>query len=190
MRADLSQQAGELQVENEVVGEAVGCDRDVHAARQEFPERAGDAFLGLAVGAVRDVRAAAGERIEIGIVHVGHVGRQHVGTEEADLVEVLHRAHAVTRLDGAAFGDMLREMQMRVNVLLGAQSLGLAQDVLGHRVRTVRRQMHLQASAERTVVALMQPHRRRELRPDVLRFRRDDPAILDEADRREVSRIG
>ncbi len=137
-RADLPEETRQFKVEHQVMREAVCCDGDVDTALEKLMKGAGDSLLRLAVGAMDDVSAGRREKIDVGVVDIGDMSSHDIATEKAYIVEIAHGTYPVSRLDIAAFGEVLRKMEVRPNPAFFTLRFRGPQDVLGHRVGTMR----------------------------------------------------
>ena len=129
--------------------------------------------------------------VHVVLGHVRHVCRQDVGSEKIDVVQVLNRRLVSVPLgDGAGFRKMLRKVQMHGDAPLMRFLLGLAQDLLRHGIRRMRREVHAEPIVEAAVVVVMQLEPGRQAGRDIAGVVDDDLAVLNVADRTDVSRVG
>jgi hypothetical protein len=138
------------QVEPVVAGRAVGADADPDA-HLVHARHGGDAAGELAVRtrAVRDRGALGGEPLQVFVVQVHGVDRDHLGTDQSERVESRERAPAVPRDSLVDLVGSLVHVDVDRQADLARKRRDLAQRVVGHRVRRVRRQ----AEADKRLVA-------------------------------------
>ncbi|OQA23232.1 MAG: hypothetical protein BWY63_00358 [Chloroflexi bacterium ADurb.Bin360] len=96
-----------------VTRDAVGADEHARAALQEFPGALRFAVQRVPHGAVDGMRAGSGEELHFRIVNVNAVRRQHIGSQESNVVQVGHTARTKVLLNGGQLAVTLRHVQVQ-----------------------------------------------------------------------------
>ena len=132
---------------------SVGGESDRDARGHDSTKRHGARTqLGVADRTVGDLCAGAGEDLDVARIETRAVRGRHVGSEEAETVEPLHRPHAVGL--GGVGNFLLALGQVRVNrhsELIG-KSTHLAPHLGAAGIHRVGRQSDVQQAVVRVVV--------------------------------------
>lgn len=139
---------------------------------------------------MNDVCLRAGNDIHIILSDVRDMRGQHLGSEEADMFEVLHWSLVPVSLGyGLRFSQMLSKVEVHGDIARAGLFFRLVQNIFGDGVWGMRRQMDAQSVAELTMVLVIQLQTSSEADGSVTRIVDHDLAFFDIADRSDVSRI-
>src|SRR5262249_6097630 len=139
-----------------IMTKRIGRDRDIDPTLEQFPEGSDESLLRLSIGAVDDIRLRRSEGIPVRLVRVGHMSREDIRTQEAEIRQVSDRTLIGPLPDGMQLSQVLSNVKMDGDVPPAGFPSCLTKYVFGHRVGRVRRKVDPQPVTESAVQLIVE----------------------------------